>query len=95
MFNLLMMKCVMHLTLQESISVPWKALPRKFSKLYFAMRGVVNYCHCYFHLFFKEVVKKKFSNRLKKKMRKLMPLLKEIREFFPGKCQSYTLLYEK
>lgn len=28
--------------LQEAISVPWRALPRRVSKLYFAMRGMLN-----------------------------------------------------
>lgn len=34
--------CVI-LSLQEAISVPWTSLPRKVSKLYFAMRGLLNY----------------------------------------------------
>ncbi|VVA21711.1 PREDICTED: SUMO-activating enzyme [Prunus dulcis] len=34
-------ECELHYpSFEESISVPWKALPRKFSKLYFAMRVI-------------------------------------------------------
>lgn len=31
------------LSLQEAILVPWRSLPKKVSKLYFAMRGLLNY----------------------------------------------------
>ncbi|KAK2662353.1 hypothetical protein Ddye_000927 [Dipteronia dyeriana] len=34
---------VLSLSSQEAISVPWRVLPRKVSKLYFVMRGVVIY----------------------------------------------------
>jgi hypothetical protein len=41
MFSLII-TCVI-LSLQEAILVPWRSLPRKVSKLYFAMRGLLNY----------------------------------------------------
>ena len=28
--------------LQDALSVPWRSLPKRMSKLYFAMRGMVN-----------------------------------------------------
>lgn len=41
-------------TFQESISVPWNALPRRMSKLYFAMRGqsIMSCLFFFFFLFF-------------------------------------------